>query len=163
MKKILVFIFCLLTTSIVYAEEQKPNALIVKLNNGSENAFVLSEKPTIQIQDNKMLVSGVVEVTYLRSNISKFYFQEISSDDPRIISGIETVKKDNVTFSYLDGENVRITGLKKNTVVSVYTLDGKNISTQKSDGSDSITISLKNLPNGVYIISYNNRSIKIKI
>ena len=162
MKKIIAFISCLLVSLVIFAEEQTPNALIVKLQDGTENAFVLSEKPTVLIQDDKMYVTGVVEVTYMRSEISKFYFEQIKSDDPRIISGIESIGKDNVTFYYVDGENVRISGLKDKTSVSVASLDGKIISTQKCDGTGSVTISLGNQPRGIYIISFAGRSVKIK-
>ena len=162
MKKIIAFISCVLVSLVVLAEEQTPNALIVKLQDGTENAFVLSEKPTVVIQDDKMLVTGIVEVTYIRSEISKFFFEEISSDDPRIISGIESISKDNVTFYYVDGENVRISGLKDKATVSVASLDGKIISTQKSDGTGSVTILLGNQPKGIYIISFGGRSVKIR-
>ena len=76
MKKIIAFISCLFVSLVIFAEEQMPNALIVKLQDGTENAFVLSEKPTVLIQDDKMYVTGVVEVTYMRSEISKFYFEQ---------------------------------------------------------------------------------------
>lgn len=161
MKQMLVLIMGMLMSTILCAQDK--NALVIKLNNGTENAYILSEKPTLLIQDDKMLVTGVVEVTYMRSEISKFYFEEISSDDPRIIDdGIESIGEDNITFSYVDGENIRISGLKDKTTVSVASLDGKKISTQKSSGTGSVTISLGNQPQGVYVISFGNRSVKIK-
>lgn len=162
MKKIIIFLFCILTTSAVFAEEQKYNALIVKLNNGTEHAFVLAEKPTLLIQDDKMYITGLIEVHYLRSEIAKCYFEEINLEDPRIPVGIDAVNEDNFTFSYLDGENIRISGLKNKTTVSVASLDGKIIGSQKSDGSGGVTISLGNHPKGIYIISVGVRSIKVQ-
>lgn len=162
MKRIIAFISCLLVSLVIFAEEQTPNALIVKLQDGTENAFVLSEKPTVLIQDDKMLVTGIVEVTYIRSDISKFFFEEISSDDPRIVDGIKSISKDNITFYYVDGENVRISGLKDKATVSVASLDGKIISTQKCDGTGSVTISLGNQTKGIYIISFGGRSLKVR-
>jgi hypothetical protein len=161
MKKIIALISCFLVSLVVLAGEQTPNALIVKLQDGTENAFILSEKPTVLIQDDKMLVTGVVEVTYLRSEISKFYFEQIKSDDHRIISGIELIGKDNVTIYYVDGENVYISGLKDKTMVSVASLDGKMLSSCRSDASGEVTMSLGNLPKGVYVVTFDKRSIKI--
>ena len=161
MKQILVLIISMLMSTTLYAQEK--NALIVKQNNGTEDAFILSEKPTVVIQDDKMFVTGIIEVTYIRSDISKFFFEEISSDDPRIVSdGIKSISKDNITFYYVDGENVRISGLKDKTTVSVASFDGKIMSSQKCDGTGSVTISLGNQPKGIYIISFGGRSIKIR-
>ena len=157
----LVLIIGMLMSAVLCAQDK--NALVIKLNNGTENAFILSEKPTLLIQDDKMLVTGVVEVTYMRSEISKFYFEEISSDDPRIINeGIESIGKDNIPFRYVDGENIRISGQKDKTTVSVASLDGKKISTQTSNGTGSVNISLGNQPKGIYVISFGDRSVKIR-
>lgn len=158
MKKIFVLFIGILLSSMMYAQEK--NALIVKLQDGTENAFLLSEKPTVLIQDEKMLVTGIVEETYIRSDISKFYFEKIDLDDPRL--GIESISKGNVTLYYVDGENVYISGLKDKTKVSVASLDGKIISTPKSDGAGNVTISLGNQPKGIYIISFGGRSVKIQ-
>ena len=158
MKKIFVLFIGILLSSMMYAQEK--NALIVKLQDGTENAFLLSEKPTVLIQDDKMLVTGIVEETYIRSDISKFYFEKIDLDDPRL--GIESISKGNVTLYYVDGENVHISGLKDKTKVSVASLDGKIISTPKSDGAGNVTISLGNQPKGIYIISFGGRSVKIQ-
>ena len=160
MKKIFVLFIGILLSSMMYAQEK--NALIVKLQDGTENAFLLSKKPTVLIQDDKMLVTGIVEFTYIRSDISKFYFEKIDLDDPRISDGIESISKGNVTLYYVDGENVHISGLKDKTKVSVASLDGKIISTQKCDGTGSVTISLGNQPKGIYIISFGDRSVKIQ-
>ena len=160
MKKIFVLLFGTLMSMILYAQDK--NALVIKLNNGAENAYILSEKPTVLIQDDKIIVTGVLETQYLRSEISKFYFEGISLDDHRIIDAIESIAKDNVFFYYVDSENVRISGLKDKATVSVASLDGKIISTPKCDGTGSVTISLGNQPKGIYIISYGGRSLKIK-
>ena len=135
MKKILVLITYLLVSSMAYSEE--PNTLVIKLRDGNINTYFLSEKPTVTFPNGDVVISnGTINTRYMRSEVERFYF--IFDDG----SDIGTVSLNNVAF---------------------YFLDGKNISTQKSDGTDSITVSLGNLPNGVYIISYNNRSIKIKI
>ena len=148
MKKILVLITYLLVSSMAYSEE--PNTLVIKLRDGNINTYFLSEKPTVTFPNGDVVISnGTINTRYMRSEVERFYF--IFDDG----SDIGTVSLNNVAFYFLDGKNIQISGLKKNTVVSVYTLDGKNISTQKSDGTDSITVSLGNLPNGVYIISYN--------
>lgn len=154
MKKIIVLFIGILVSMTMYAQEK--NALVVKLTNGTTNTFVLSNKPVVTMPDNNVVISGVASATYARSEVEKFYF--IYDDG----SGVESFGKDNIAFFYEDGENVRIKGLKDNATVSVASLDGKIISTQKSDGAGNITISLGNQPKGIYIISFEGRSIKIR-
>lgn len=153
MKKIFVILFSILS-SVIYAQEK--NALVIKLTDGNTHTFVLSEKPVVTLPDGNIAVNGSASTTYPRSEVEKFYFVY---DDG---SGIESIGKDNVTFYYVDGENVRISGLKDKAIVSVASLDGKIISTQKSDGTGSVTISLGNHPKGIYIISFGGRSVKIR-
>ena len=154
MKKIFVILFGILLSSVIYAQEK--NALVIKLIDGNTHTFILSEKPVVTLPDGNIAVNGSASTTYPRSEVEKFYFVY---DDG---SGIESISKDNITFYYVDGENVRISGLKDMTTVSVTSLDGKIISTQKCDGTGSVTISLGNQPKGIYIISFEGRSVKIK-
>ena len=154
MKKILVLLSCILLSALSFA--QQPNALILKLTDGSTNTFILSEKPVVTLPDNNIVISGTANTMYARSDVEKFFFEYV---DP---TGVEKVKENDVTFKYQDGEHVRLSGLKSGTIVSVSSLDGKNLSTQKSDTSGNITVSLKNLPKGVYIISYDKRSVKVR-
>lgn len=154
MKKILVLFIGILVSMTMYAQEK--NALVVKLTDGSTNTFVLSDKPVVTMPDNNVVISGDASATYARSEVEKFYFIYY---DP---TEIESISKDNIAFFYEDGENVRITGLKDKTTVSVTSLDGKIISTQMSNGDGNVTIYLGNNPKGVYIISFEGRSIKVR-
>jgi len=153
MKKIFVILFGILLSSAIYAQEK--NALVIKLTDGNTHTFVLSEKPVVTFPDENIAVNGSASTTYLRSEVEKFYFVDDGS-------GIESIGNDNVTFYYVDGENVRISGLKDKTTVSVASLDGKIISTPKCDGTGSVSISLENQPKGIYIISFGGRNVKIR-
>ena len=134
MKKIFVLFIGILVSMTMYAQEK--NALVVKLTNGSTNTFVLSNKPVVTMPDNNVVISGDASATYARSEVEKFYF--IHDDG----SGIESIGNDNIGIFYED--------------------DGKNIGSQKSDGTGSVTISLGNHPKGIYIISFGGRSIKVR-
>ena len=153
MKKIIFILACILGSTI--ASAQNTDALFVKLQNGHVNAFYLAEKPVITMQGTSMVITGgSVNTSYERAEVEKIYFGNMV--------GVEDINAINQTFHYVDGENVRITGLADKTKVTVVSLDGKSISTQQSGHSGNVTISLANLPKGVYIISYGNRSVKIR-
>lgn len=166
MKKKISLILFLMVSILAIAEVQKPKALIVRLSEGTENAYILSEEPIVTIQEDKMIVTGIIEVVYFRSEISKFYFDDIDPDDPRIMkspTGVDSAEKGNVEFRYVDGENILIRGLNENTIVTVTSIDGVFISSQRSDSTGNVSISLKNRKSGVYVISFEGRSIKVKI
>lgn len=166
MKRKISLILLLMVSILAIAEVQKPKALIVRLSEGTENAYILSEEPIVTIQEDKMIVTGIIEVAYFRSEISKFYFEDIDPDDPRIMknpTGVDNVEKNNVEFRYVDGENILIRGLNENTIVTVTSIDGVLISSQRSDSTGNVSISLKNRKSGVYVISFEGRSVKVKI
>lgn len=154
MKKIFILIIGIIISSVLYAQEK--NALIVKLTDGNTNTFVLSDRPVVTMLEGNVTISGSASATYLRSEVEKFYFDFVD------VTGVEFVYGENIMVHYVDGENVRITGLKENVVAILTTLDGKVINTQKSDAIGRVVISLKNYPKGVYIISLGNRNVKIK-
>lgn len=161
MKKSLTIFVSILISTILYAQEQSFNALIIQFNDESQIAFILSEKPVVTVPDDKLSIRGVVNKDYNRSDVAKFFFESITLDDTRIATRVESVGKDNISFYYVDGETVRITGLKDKTMVSVASLDGKMISSCRSDASGEVTISLGNLPKGVYVVTFDKRSVKI--
>ncbi len=154
MKQVLVFVISMLMSVTLYAQEK--NALVIKLTNGNSYTFILAQKPVITLSDGNVVVNGSASTTYTRSEVEKFYFVY---DDG---SGIETIGKNSIMFKYMDGANVRISGLKENTSVSVVTLSGKMISTQKCNGTGTVTIPLENMAKGIYIVSFGDRSVKIR-
>ena len=166
MKKILVLFFGILVSMTMYSQEQNVHILRVEFNNGVRIAYVLSEKPLVTMpgESVRIYVEGpnMIDEYFKRSDVKRFYFEYVSSDDKDIYSNIKMSDPERVLFEYLDGENVRIIGLKDKTTVSVASLDGKIISTQKSDSAGSLIISLGNHPKGIYIISFEGRSIKVR-
>ena len=117
MKKILVLITYLLVSSMAYSEE--PNTLVIKLRDGNINTYFLSEKPTVTFPNGDVVISnGTINTRYMRSEVERFYF--IFDDG----SDIGTVSLNNVAFYFLDGKNIQISGLKKNTVVKEYHFSG---------------------------------------
>ena len=153
-------------STFAFAQEDIMHVLTVQLNNGKQESFILSEKPIVTMPNDSLSVSihGNIDINikYNRADVVKFFFENALQNSPKIISGIETVEN-NISLYYTDDQTIRITGLKNNTPVSVFSLDGKIISTKNSNTSGEITVYLGDLPKGVYIISYGERSIKINM
>ncbi len=74
MKKIFLLLLSILFSTITHAQEK--NALVVKLNDGRINIFLLSEKPVITMPDSNIVVTGTVSTTFARKDVQNLYFVE---------------------------------------------------------------------------------------
>ena len=167
MKKILVLLLGMIISTSIHAHEQeKLHGLCLDFIDGGRIVYILPEKPQVTMPEDlvRVYVDGpnMIDESFKRTDLKRFYFELVSPDDKDIHSDVKAISENRVAFKYIDGENVHISGLKDKTKVSVASLDGKIISTQKSDGAGSVTISLGNQPKGIYIISFGGRSVKIQ-
>lgn len=155
MKKILV-LFGIIISMSVYSQEK--NALCVQLQDGTTETYALVKKPVISLSEENMLIAinENIKLDIKRSEIAHFYFDFIEH------IGIEAVNKENVTFQFSDGENVTVYGLTRGTLVSVSSIDGKNLYSKKCRENGVVHLSLANLPKGIYLLSYGKRAIKIR-
>ena len=81
-------------------------------------------------------------------------------------SGVENIAADRSTIAVYpnpaaSGETITVTGVKDNGKVSVYTLAGALAAEVYGNGSGSVTLSTASLAAGVYLIQYNNETIKL--
>lgn len=132
-------------------------ALVVKYTDGTaKTTFLLSQKPEISFLEGTMYIkSGDGDFSFELSEVEDFHFADEGA-------GIKSTPLDN-DGSYvemLDGNVVKIGG-NGSRKVAVYDMNGKVTAAKVSTVGDIATISLGNIPNGIYIIKYGNKSIKI--
>lgn len=152
MRKIRLTIFLLLMLISPYAMAQ--NNLVVYLNDGSSATFPLQENPEITFAgENFKVISSTATIELPRSDVKDFRFEK--GED----TAIEQLAKDNTSITS-EGDNIIIAGLADNSVVKVFNTSGQTVVTTRATGSNC-SISLSRLTNGIYIINYNNKSIKI--
>ena len=91
------------------------------------------------------------------NNIKKYYFIE---EDATAINDAKTDKQE-VKVTYIDGQNVVISGLANTDKPALYSIDGRKISNIPSDGAQA-RICLSELSDGVYVVNINSKqSFKI--
>lgn len=131
---------------------QGQTALVVELRDGSCASFLLAEQPKITFEGEMMsIVSSKTDMEFVRSEVKKYRFVD------SVASIAEVEDASQATF---DGNTLIVSGLSDETVVTVYTLSG--LSVKKSTPSSGVcTISLESLPSALYIVNYNNTTIKI--
>jgi len=151
MKKKLLRTFCFLTlaaiagvqlNAAVSAEIEK---LVVELNNDTRYVYQLADKPVVTFEDDSIKVaSTTASAKYLRTDVKNFHFGDAT------VTGIKNAGSNDIILTYLDNENVSLTG-RALSGVKLYNAEGKLLSKPESDGT-GVSVSLKGYAPGVYLL-----------
>ena len=146
---------------ILTIEAPKPviqnHTLVMHLNNGNRERFVLSEHPLFVFSNEKLIVkTSTMGAVYLRSDIREFTFEET-------VDGIQKTPDNNeIIIRQLANGDIAIDGLETGSIVRVYDLNGYTIHTSISSIGNELVIPLEARRSGIYLININNkRTIKI--
>lgn len=155
-KTLTVLLLALLSVSL-YAGEKK--VLSVLMTDGTNVCFYLSEQPLVTfVGENVKIASVSEEAVIARALVERFEFletmpthiEEIEMDEGETVKG-------HLEFSE---EAVSISGLATDGKVRVFTLKGQMVVSAVADGEGNVTISLDSLSAGIYLINYNETTIK---
>ena len=91
-------------------------------------------------------------ITYPLEKVKKYTF--VSSSDIQEINGM------GASFSQ-DGETLIFRNLKENTNIEIFTVSGQVIKKINNGKHSKATVSVSNLPIGVYVIKANDLTFKI--
>ncbi len=140
---------------IAHTTEENVTCMVLTMTDGTVNKFALNESPKVTYQgDNLVVESSTGEFTTAMSGISTFTFELV----PVGISEMDNAPQKPV----LTPGKASFEGLKAGATISIYTTDGKMLSSVKADGEGFATVDLGTLPQGVYILRTPNQSYKIK-
>lgn len=130
--------------------------LVVNLNDGTNAVFALTDNPVITNTSSSLQVKTAeksIEVAFtdlknyqLTDNGSGIFENVASEDSYRILNNI-----------------IYLNGLKAETAVSLFTLDGRLLTRANADADGHAHIDLSSISSGVFIVTYNNKAIKILI
>lgn len=143
-KRCLLLAFVVLTNTVAMAED----GVVVKLKNGSEVGFVFSSKPNVS-PGAKLTISAAdgTVVSYDYAEVSSVSFGEVK------VTGIDDVQASpscDVVFRLFDGR-LMVEGLSAGESVSVYTVGGRLLTTEKQS-ADGAAISVPLNARGVLIV-----------
>ncbi len=153
MRKLLFVLLVCLGVSYCYAE--KVVSVIVHEKDGT-TAFALEKKPKISFtQDGIKLTTIDTEIVYSIQEYLKITMEESDSSQ----DGVIPITGEKQFF--ITRESISSIGLKANSIIYLYTIDGKRIRMVRTDENGKFDISLRGLPKGVYVLSSESKSIKI--
>ena len=152
MKRILTLLCTVLMAVPVFSQ----NTLTIHQKDGQQFNFGFDDKPVITYTDTDLVLKTTkTEVQYPLASLAKFTFADVED-------AVIPIKQDsNAAQLELDGYVVSITGAKADINVSVVGPDGKTLGTYKTDSDGSVTFSIADLPQGLYIINSENLTCKI--
>ncbi len=154
MRRIGCFVFLFL--SVITLRISAQNTLIIHQNDGSQICFGFLEKPVIKYTETDMILTTTsVVVEYPLSSISKFTFTEKETS-------VSSISTDAVIPTIILNDNiVCISGAKSNQLVSLISIDGRVISTHKTDANGLLYFSIEPLSKGIYIVKIESLICKI--
>lgn len=154
-------LFLLLCLAFVVSTSFADNWLLLKMKSGSSQGFQIPGSMKIQVVDSSnelQLSSEQTTVSFALEKVAGYSF----IDDRNIESSIDDVLSDGIRITYLDKDRVVIEGLAGDAVVRLYGVNGVEHTVTSSVSGIATTISLSNLPKGVYIINIANlASVKV--
>lgn len=158
MKKIL-FTFVFLLLLLVSAHAGERSVLSVLMKDGTNVCFFLSEQPIVKfVGDDVKIVSTTQEATILRTLVDCFEFLDkmpTSIEIPKIADNEFT--RDNVEIR---DNAVSVSGLLAQGVVRLFSIKGQLLASVVADDNGRADLSLESLPVGIYLIHYNEATIK---
>ena len=152
MKKIL-SILAILFSLPMYADHH----LVIETNNSKKHSYSLEDNPVISFNNDILVIkTDKIELSYPISDIAKYYF---TKED----TGISSVNGDvnNIHFNYTNTDFLLIEGIASEDNVNVYEINGRTCHVNIVRNSNSITIELRTLPKGIYLVKVNNHSFKL--
>lgn len=153
MKRILTLLCTVLMAVPVFSQ----NTLTIHQKDGQQFSFGFDDKPVITYTDTDLVLKTTkTEVMYPLASLSKFTLTDVED-------AVISIKQDGNTAKLeLDSYMVSITGAKADAIVTVIGPDGKTLGTYKTDSDGSVTFSIADLPQGLYIINSENLTCKIQ-
>ena len=133
------------------AKAQTPT-LVLHHANGKTSEVELYTMPRIQMTDTKMVITVQgSKQEFDKTDVVRFTFKGVGT-------GINAVK--SVTRYRVDEDRVTFYGVSSADRISVHNASGMQIPVRlTADGSDAV-LSLAQLPQGVYLVTINGRTLK---
>lgn len=141
-----------------HAQESKETVLcmVLEQKDGTVSQFALRDAPVVTYEGSNLVVScGEQQLSTDMADISNIKFEEQEVDGISPLQDLEP----QVHFSF---EQASFCGLKAQSVVRVYTLDGKVLANIHADTEGNAHLDLRTLARGIYIVRTPTHSYKIK-
>ena len=130
--------------------------LVVWLKSGEKVVYELADAPVTTFSGSLLIIrSNKATATYERRQVQRYTYEDV------VYSGIDLQPGERRVEVNHEGDEVTFRGLPAGATASVYNVGGQVIDQVKATDGQPLTISLRNRPNGVYIVKAGTETIKI--
>ena len=151
MKKFILSLTLVFASLAAWAEA----GFYVEDSQGVLVGYVFMDQPVWTFEGDNLVISTVGgSVQYPMSDVAKVFFGDVTP------TGLLELDVDEMIRVIPDG--VELTGFAANTVVTIHNLQGQQLGAYRTSQSGSLTISLADREQGIYLIHANKSTIKIK-
>ena len=159
LKKIVtICILCLNFFVLSLQASNEPSILRLEFRSGSISYFELSSKPVLLFDTDSIVIRSSVFsiVMYNYNTIRNVCFVDNTN---AVVKNLKDKHINN--FQFLDGVNVKVSGLNLSDKICIYSIDGRLLPADIERNSDHAIIHLNSFPKGIYIIKVGIQSYKI--
>ena len=151
MKKFILSLTLVFASLAAWAEA----GFYVEDSQGVLVGYVFMDQPVWTFEGDNLVISTVGgSVQYPMSDVDKVFFGDVTP------TGLLELDVDEMIRVIPDG--IELTGFAVNTVVTIHNLQGQQLGAYRTSQSGSLTISLADREQGIYLIHANKSTIKIK-
>lgn len=160
MKKFLLLMLVMASAFVGYAGTTGYRSIVFHRTDGSTIAITMEDNMTVN------LTNGNVELTCKKGIFSaaiedvKYWTYSKSEGENDKWAGIENIIGETVSVIVTD-DYINLQNLPENSTIGLVAIDGRVIVSDKA--SREYEISLSELTHGVYVLTYNGKSIKIAV
>ena len=130
--------------------------LVVWLKSGDKIGYELADAPVTTFSGSKLIIqTNKVTIPYERKDVLRYTYENIEETGIDLSPGERRVEINH------EGDEIIFRGLQVGGIASIYAINGTLIEQRKVTDSLPLTISLKNRPNGVYIVKAGTETIKV--
>jgi hypothetical protein len=130
--------------------------LVVWLKSGDKVVYELADVPVTTFSGSQLIIrTNKVTIPYERKNVLRYTYEDV------VTKGIELMPGERRVEMNRDGDEITFRGLVVGSTASIYAVNGTLVEQRKVTDKQPLTLSLKNRPNGVYIVKAGTETIKV--
>jgi len=129
--------------------------IIIKTLDGATMEYLIDKDTKVKIVGRNLTITTEgMELSYELESMSQIRYGKMLIPD-----AIHDMTMPNERPFVWNNNNLYFSGLRDNTPINIYTIDGKLVRSERFSGE--ARVSLDNLPAGVYIVKMNSETYKI--
>ncbi len=140
------------------ASESRIYSLVAWTKDGEQIAFPFEDEPRITIEDTQFVVSSLkLTMEYAITDIERFTLLE--GDEA---TGMESVRAESLLQTEWQRDHLSVSGMAAQSVVRVMTVGGSMVKQMRADAYGRVSLSMTDLPKGIYLVQTPTKTFKIR-